>query len=80
MFFTRLGTILAWLALFFGALRVALGIVIASTAEGVGPVFSPRYLGSKSTGEAIDQGLMMVVFAVSLGIIVEISRSLRRAN
>jgi hypothetical protein len=34
-----------------------------------------RYLGSATTGEAIDQGLMLVVFGIAIGILTDISRS-----
>lgn len=37
-----------------------------------------RLLGSSTSGQAIDQGGMVVLFAIGLGILTEISGSLRR--
>lgn len=40
--------------------------------------WASRYLGSKNTGEVIDQALMVAACAIALGILVEISRAVRR--
>lgn len=71
MIFTKAGREIAWLAVAFGGLRIALGFGLAGgNAEA-----ARLYLGSATTGEAIDQGLMLVVFGIALGILTEISRS-----
>lgn len=71
MIFTKVGRVIAWLAVAFGGLRIALGFGLAGgSAEA-----AQRYLGSATTGEAIDQGLMLVVFGIAIGILTDISRS-----
>jgi ABC-type amino acid transport system permease subunit len=77
MFFTWVGTIAAWVALVFGALRIATGLYVAFNRNT--PDFEPsRYLGSGTSGHAIDQGIMVILFAIALGTLTEISRSIRR--
>lgn len=75
MFFTRVGGIVAWVAFVLGALRMAMGLAVAlsENREELGPYL----LGNKTSGQAIDGGLMMLVFGIGLGILVEISRSVR---
>lgn len=75
MFFTRIGGIVAWLAFVGGALRMASGLLVAQSENY--EALARRYLGSKTPGEAIDGGMMMLVFGIGLGILVEISRSAR---
>lgn len=72
VFFTMLGRIVAWLLLVFGCLRVALAVAVVSTT---GESTYERYLGSSTTGEAIDGGLLYIVLGIALGVIAEISRS-----
>ena len=76
MFYTKIGRGIAILAIIFGVLRVALGFAIAT-----GVMIEPtpgRYLGTSSSGEAIDQGLYVVLFGIILGILTDISRSLAK--
>lgn len=73
MFFTKLGTIVAWMAFVLGVFRVATGFVVASNLDTAG-FDAARYIGSSTSGRAIDQGLMMIAFAIGLGILAEISR------
>lgn len=75
MFFTRIGGVIAWLAFAVGALRMLMAFSIAQSEDYA--VQARRYLGSKTPGEAIDQGLMVLLFGIGLGILVEISRSVR---
>ncbi len=76
MFFTRIGGIVAWLAFVGGALRMASGLLVARSENY--EALARRYLGSKTPGEAIDQGVMVLIFGICLGVLVEISRSLQR--
>ncbi len=75
MIFTKLGLFIAWLAFCFGVLRVGMGFLGAVGADD-GYAFAQRYLATNTTGEAINQGTYMVIFAVVLGILIEISKSL----
>ena len=78
MFYTTLGRIAASLALALGLLRFAWGLAIAT-----GTIVEPepgRYLGTRTSGEVIDQGIYVVLFAIILGVITEISRSVAKDN
>ncbi|MEK1890738.1 MAG: hypothetical protein AAAB35_24880 [Phyllobacterium sp.] len=72
MFFTKLGRIIAWLLVILGGIRASLGFVIAF---GGNQAMAQRYLGSGTTGEAIDKGLLFILLGVAVGMIAEISRS-----
>ena len=37
-----------------------------------------RYLGHRTSGEAIDQGFFYILIAITLGVLVEISMSLHK--
>lgn len=80
MFFTRLGTIAAWLAFLMAAFRIGMAsfIVFGLEATEDKAFWASRYLGSKNTGEVIDQALVVAACAIALGILVEISRAVRR--
>jgi len=76
MLFTNLGRIVA-LALLTGILWVAAGLMIATgalTPEQAAQVF-PR---ARSSGAVVDRGAYMVLFAIALGILTEISRSVHK--
>lgn len=77
MIFTRLGTIIAYVGLGLGILRVAMGFFIATVFNDADSYVaaSKRYLGSASTGEAIDSGVFYIVVSVALGVVCEISKS-----
>ncbi|TIL40239.1 hypothetical protein [Mesorhizobium sp.] len=70
MFFTKLGQVIAWLLVIVGGSQAMLAFAVAFTTGQ-----SPRYFGSKPTGEAIDAGMLYVLIGVAVGIVAEISRS-----
>lgn len=72
MFFTTAGRVIAWFLVVTGALRVAMGLSIAFIES---QSMSPRYFGTRSTGEAIEGGLFWLMIGVALGIASEISRA-----
>lgn len=69
MTFTRMSWGLAILALLFGIVRVLLGLSIATGYIGPYEVALSRYTTAASSGEVIDQGLFVILFAVVLGTI-----------
>lgn len=78
MFFTRVGKILAHIGFWLGLLRVGMGFLVASGAltfaTGADPCEAERrYLGTETSGQTIDQGVAMIVVAVALGVLCEIS-------
>ena len=75
MFFVKLGSIIAWILIAAGSVRLALGFFVALGFEGADYVAaSKRYLGSTSSGEAIDQGFMWLVAGAVIGLLVKISK------
>lgn len=75
MFFPNLAHILAVLALVFGVFRLSIGFYVAS----IEPIEAreaarARYIGSRSTGQAIDQGMYVILFATALGTLAAIAR------
>jgi hypothetical protein len=82
MFFTYASRILSILALVGGFTRFLIGLLIA-----IGWTDLPydlalaRYApGASSSGQAIDEGLVCIVFAVALGTLAEISFALRKKH
>lgn len=72
-----LGNIVAWLALILGVLRAAMGLLVASLDDPASrAATSSLYLGSATSGEAIDQGIKAFLFGLVLAILVKIGRSL----
>jgi len=78
--FTRIGRLVAYLAVALGALRIGLGFYVALNTEtlAANAELSARYLAAASSGEAINEGLRLFVFGVFAGVAVEISTSLKR--
>ena len=72
MFFTRAGRIVAWLAIIFGGMRIATALSVLQSGD---PNLAPTLLGSKTTGQAIDQGIYTVIFGIVVGVLTDISRS-----
>ena len=83
MLFTRLGRIVAFLALLIGIWYVAGGLMIATGwwTEQTGmpeQAALARYFGSKATtGAVIDSGIYTALIAIALGILTEINSSVR---
>ncbi|WP_120635330.1 hypothetical protein [Ruegeria sp. EL01] len=70
MIFTKLGRILAVLAIAFGVLRIVMAITVLFSED---PGSTARYLGSKTTGQAIDQGLYTIVFGILVGVLTDVT-------
>lgn len=78
MLFTTMGRIIAGLAFILGLLRLATGLAVAT-----GAVVEPQpgaYLGTRTSGEVIDQGIYTMLFAIILGVATVISRSVSKSN
>lgn len=73
MFFIKAGSIIAWLLVVAGLMRVVMGFIIASSDNYVAA--TKRYLGSGTTGEAIDKGFMWLVVGVVIGLLVQIAKN-----
>lgn len=75
MLFTTLGRIAATLIFLFGVSRIVIGFSVAGSEELAAN--AARYLGSSTTGEAIDGGFLMILIALSLGVLTDISRNVQ---
>jgi hypothetical protein len=73
MFFTTVGRVVAWLALIFGTARIAMAVLVVQSGDSS---LVPRYLGSGTTGQAIDQGVYVLIFGIVIGVLTDVSRSL----
>jgi hypothetical protein len=76
--FTYLAYIVAGLGLFFGGAQILMGFTLA--ADGAGPDVLGRYTTASTTGELIDRGMYLAVFAVALGTLAEIGWAVRRGR
>ena len=74
MTYTKAGRILAVLAISLGVLRILTAILVLMSDDPVGA--ARAILGSKTTGQAIDQGLYAIVFGILVGILTDMSKSL----
>lgn len=75
MFFTRIGKVIAHLIFWLGLLRVAMGLFVAFGTTDVesNRAAASHYLAAATSGEAINEGVMYVLFAVALGVLCEVS-------
>ncbi len=78
MFFTKLARIFAALAFTLGVLEIAMGFGVAT---GVIVETKPGgYLGTRTSGVWNDGGFYRVMFAIIIGVITGISRSVAEDN
>jgi hypothetical protein len=77
MFFTKIGTTLAYIGFVLGVLRLGFGAYVAfgSADMASNSAASQRYLDSFNSGQAMDKGMVMILIAVAFGILCEISRN-----
>ncbi len=78
MVFTTLGRVVAILAFVFGLIGVLMGLAVPT-----GNLVEPEpgyYLGTRTSGEAIDRGIYKILFAIILGVLTDISRSLAKSS
>lgn len=80
MIFTHLARLLAIIALVFGLSRILLGLAIATELVGRYEVALARYTTAPSSGQVIDRGIYIILFAIGLGTLAEISFSLRKGS
>ena len=78
MFFTYLGVLVAVLAFILGVLQIAMGFDL--TTANLPDAEIRQYLGSKTTGQAIDRGFLYILFSIVLGVLTDISRSIAKSK
>lgn len=66
-----LGKIIAWAMVLIGSARIAVGLWVANTfiEPEAYAAATARYIGSGTTGDAIDGGIILVILGVCLGLI-----------
>lgn len=72
----KLGAIVAWILVVYGVLRFSVGFYVAyffvSDEDYVWA--TKRYIGTASSGEAMDQGVLVFVVGLVIGLIVKIAK------
>ncbi|MCV2882624.1 hypothetical protein [Actibacterium sp. XHP0104] len=65
------GKLIAWALIILGALRVAMGTYVATQfiEFEAYEAATKRYLGSGTSGDAIDKGLMFIAAGVAFGLL-----------
>lgn len=78
MIFTRLGTVVAWIAMLMAVARFAIAVYALTLPSEAANQISSRYLGTTNLAAVLDQAAVVFAFALALGVLVEISRAVRR--
>ena len=70
-----MGTFVAWAMVLLGLMRTFMGLYVAVNFEGAElAAATRRYIGSGTTGEAMDNGIMIFIAGIVLGLLVEIAK------
>ena len=77
MFFTRLGSFFAVLAMLLGASQVMLGIGIENQWQLPYTDMIKDYSEGATSAEVIDNGIYKILFGLAFGMLSEISRAVR---
>jgi hypothetical protein len=80
MFFTHMARLVAILALVLGTFQVLLGFGIATEFVGPYDAALARYTNKSSAGQVIDRGMYVIIFALALGTLAEISYSVSKRS
>jgi ABC-type Mn2+/Zn2+ transport system permease subunit len=81
LFFERAGSVIAWIAVVFGAVRVLMGFAIAFMFDlEQNAAASRRYLATANSGEAIEDGSAMFLTGIIIGLLVQIAKQTRTRN
>lgn len=78
MVFTHLARLAAILALVVGLTNVLVGLAIAVGFLGPYEAALARYTTASSSGQSVDRGIYVILFALGLGTLAEISFSVRK--
>lgn len=80
MFFIRFGAVIAWFCTVLGGLKTALGFFFAYATETPEQMRAAarEYLAAATTGEAINEGMYMMVFGVMAGVLVQIAKNTKK--
>jgi hypothetical protein len=76
--FSQIARVVAVVAFLGGLAQVAVGLAIATGVTGPYEVALTRYAGGGSSGELIDQGILVWLIGLVLGVLAEIGLAIRR--
>jgi hypothetical protein len=75
MFFVKAASFVAWALFILGLARLASGFFVASIDDPAQRASATaRYLGSGTSGDAIDQALVMIGIGIAFGVLAKIGR------
>ena len=82
MFFVNIGKVIAWGLIIVGAFRGAMGYHVAYNfvEPAAYAAATARYLGSSTSGEAINQGMMAFALGVAFGLLAHIASNSSKAS
>ena len=80
MFFTRIGTIIAWLLFVLAGFRAGMAFYISVFVSNPkeAEIWAARYLVARDPDRAFSQAMPVLGFAIAIGILAEISKAVRR--
>ena len=72
----KLGSIIAWLLIVCGVVRTAMGFFVAFSFSADGnAAAATRYLAASNSGEAINEGMVVFVVGIVIGLLVRIAKN-----
>lgn len=76
MFFVKVGSILAFVGFWLGVLRTGLGFFFAFGTDDMesNMAAARRYLATSNTGEAINEGMMLIAGSLVIGLLCRIAK------
>jgi hypothetical protein len=82
VFFTRIGKVIAHLIFWMGLLNVGIGILVGFGTDSLesNRAAASLLLRASTSGEAIDNALMYMGFALVLGVLCEISSRMNKPD
>ena len=78
MLYTRMAQLMLVIILLLGIMKISLGLIVATSENP--KLAAARFLGSRTSGEMIDKGLLYIFIAITLGVLVEISINIKKNN
>ena len=75
VFFTRIGTVMAYIGFFFGLLQFDLDLLIIFSSDSMATdqAIAREYFAARDAGALVDRGFYVTLVSVALGVICEIS-------
>jgi len=79
MIFTKIAAVFTWIMLIAGLSKLTIGLFVATSQDWEQNILlSKRYFNAASTGEVINESIMMIATSLLIGVIVEISKGVNK--